>query len=1208
MNPPTEKTEAEQLTQILTLLEETYSSKDSEKIKYAQGQLLSFSANIQVFSSLLYKSLLLSSLNGKPISLDLHKSVVIYLRNILLKNGNELKPEEIFEFLKNICMLFFSWEKNNNLNNGTITIILQNIVTFLLSINSIKENPDYIENLFSDIFKILSNSQYTSENNILITCEKIIGLSLALLTSKSTNSKNYENLISKYFLPIVDKILELRINYLNPEKNIFNNKYCLILKNLFDGFYNILSYLKTILLSEIFIKVCTEIFKKYWKYSFELIQISPPLDEPSIKKFEKSNPIIILSVDEKKSNDINSMKSRVIQLISYTVQSISSISNDFDFINQENDNDNNKKSSNKNNSIKDNDLTSYIINMIKLTVKCFEDLLSNKEKYYFVRNYNLEVFKEENSVNIILYELCVFLTRVLVRQPFKNIFAGDIRQLLLNILFPLFSTNETEKNDIEKDFYMYHVYLNDITDEFKMRNFRTSGMFLINKICDHFPDENNFILSFSLEMFNYTINNGNLPKKELNYNIYLENKDKYKFDKLDQETKIDFFLLLILLLIHKINRNNLFKVHLKQLLIENQDKLQNIQSLAIKIKLCKIYSVFVPSLFRKAQISNLNNPFIKLLDKQNNQNKELENINFTKEYKFVQNAIDYLLKNIAQNITPNNNISETKEYYHSLSHMAAESLSEIIETFRERKNEEEENEEKLTNNNSNELNTVNDYISKTLSENFKIIINLILIIDNPSFYNLIDYEMEYIKAQDKQEIFICLNNITQKFINDLNKNGSENQIKPFIIQYFKILSSFLKGVNKLNKNDTKEIELFEEILNKIFTHININNLENFEDNDELIDTIENYIKIVEYINDKSIKILKCIIPILKKENVFSNSLYSFLSTFMKYLPKTNNIPENTKLEMIDEIIKIIKLSFTFNDDIYDQSVKNALLLTLKLFNISINGLSLNTLKELLLLSLNSFAPFSKEDLIIGEVTQKSIINQLCLCNISYGFIFRPVDAFKIILESDNNKTQEKNNSENNNKGKLNNPTTNLFFNLIVSVLSVSNNDYIILLNKCIILGLCSLFKEDYCKQKLNIEKDLRIFLLQIFLKLIDKHKKQQIDQLNKLMKKETNCNFIDDQDNEEEEDEEDEDDDLEEIRDSTKDILFENENIKNADEYKFFAEIINDIKNNDNKTFELLNGAYKGRIDELLLIRNININYKGKQFTVPRKTVKIVRK
>ena len=110
------------------------------------------------------------------------------------------------------------------------------------------------------------------------------------------------------------------------------------------------------------------------------------------------------------------------------------------------------------------------------------------------------------------------------------------------------------------------------------------------------------------------------------------------------------------------------------------------------------------------------------------------------------------------------------------------------------------------------------------------------------------------------------------------------------------------------------------------------------------------------------------------------------------------------------------------------------------------------------------------------------------------------------------------------------------------------------------------------------------------------------------MKKETNCNFIDDQDNEEEEDEEDEDDDLEEIRDSTKDILFENENIKNADEYKFFAEIINDIKNNDNKTFELLNGAYKGRIDELLLIRNININYKGKQFNVPRKTVKIVRK
>ena len=93
MSQPTTIEETDQLYYILSLLEVTYSSKDTDKIKTAQDQLQTFSSNLPVFTNLLFKSLLITSIKEKAISLELHKSVVIYLRNIILKNSGALKAE-----------------------------------------------------------------------------------------------------------------------------------------------------------------------------------------------------------------------------------------------------------------------------------------------------------------------------------------------------------------------------------------------------------------------------------------------------------------------------------------------------------------------------------------------------------------------------------------------------------------------------------------------------------------------------------------------------------------------------------------------------------------------------------------------------------------------------------------------------------------------------------------------------------------------------------------------------------------------------------------------------------------------------------------------------------------------------------------------------------------------------------------------------------
>ena len=1126
------------------------------------------------------------------------------MRNIILKTSSKLKAEEIFDCIKKFSSLYFSWGKNINLNNHTISLIIENILSFYLSLEGLKDNDKYIESLLADASKIICepNTEYTNEKNILITCEKTIVLTKSLITSKYIKIENNEKFLKNYFFLVSDKILDLGKNYIIPGKNLYNDNYFSILKKLFECFYAVLMHFSSLYQS---IKnLCLVFFTKYWKEFGVLVELCPPLDEPTVKKFQKPNPIVVFNIDDEKCKNINSMKSSVIQLLSILTQNLFEISNDLNYNKKQNNNDN-------------NDLINFLVNLIKLSVKCFEDLLTNKEKYFFVRNYDSENSDDENSINILLYDLCVLQCRLFIRDPFKNIFRKDIKLFLLNILLPLFSTNDTERNSIESDYDMYHDYLIDNTELFKMKIFRASGMFLINKICSFFLDENNFLLSYILEMFNYTINEGNINNK-VNYNIYLENKDKFMIDKLDKETKIDLFFLIILLLRYKIKDNILIKNRLRELLIENQSKIHQINSLAIKIKICKMYSVFIPILFKNDENISQKKKFEleNTIDSQNNQNmikeNDIKNNVFSEEhFKFIQNAIEYLLKNIEQNISQNSNISEKKDYLQSLSHSAAECISDLIITFKE--NQYEENEEG-SNIVKKEKYLVLEYIYQSLSENFKKIINLIIFIDNPSFFNLIDYIIENIKPKEREDIFICLKNITQKFIKDFKENkDKENTITPFLIEYYKIITDFMKGVNKLNVNDRKEIDLFESILDEVFQCVNINDLENLEESDELIEMIEEYIILLKYVNEKSLKIFKEILPIIKKDKTFNSSLFSFLCTFMKYFSKTQNLPSNLQPQLIEEMIQIIKLSSTFSDEMYNNSVKHSLLLTLNFFNAYIKETPFGILKDLILLSLNSFAAISKEDLFVEDFSEKIIINQIVLANISFGFIFRPSDVYKIIFEKKKEIDIKEQNFQPNNQNapksyflQTYNSYLVIFINLILTDLGAATTDYIILLNKCIILGFCSIFKEKYCLEQLNNDMNLKILMINMFAKLIEKHKKQQIGQLNKIMKKETNCNFIEEPEFEEEEEEEEED--LEDIKLTIQGILCENENIKNADEYKYFCEIVNEMKKSDKNTYDVLNGSFNGQLEDLLLVRNININYKGKEFKVPRKTVKILKK
>ena len=711
-------------------------------------------------------------------------------------------------------------------------------------------------------------------------------------------------------------------------------------------------------------------------------------------------------------------------------------------------------------------------------------------------------------------------------------------------------TVESEKMFLEVDPEEYHNYINDISNEFKIKSFRTSGCFLINKICERYEDISNFVLSFCLEMFNYIINEGKIKSEVVEYNVYLKYIKDALINQFNDIIKIDFALLIMLVLKDKLKKIQYIKNRLREIFINNQDKIHLISSPIIKIKLCKIYDYFLPKFFKNT----------------NDFNEDIKK-------KFIENAINFLLNNIIQKC--HNGINDG--YLQALSYEASDTITEILALPKGEDHKE------------NEL--LIYYISQSLEKNFGIFNKLIENVDVYSFFLVIDQILNNIKIEQRNLLFECLNNLSRKFQKLFLGQSSDNKL--FCSQYFNILNSFLTGVNKLDPNNKEEINQFNKIFDPILNYIK--NPKKFLLYEELVSITEDYIKALNGINERSALVLKNIKLILDKEQSTSNITFSFVSTFLLNIQKNISEKPLDQTELFKEILNIIKKSFSFVQETYETSKVYGLLLTLQILNLNPN-FSEDILDFLINQSLNSFEYIDLQQEFPNE---KVNINQLSLANISLGFIFKPDLTFKVLQKTI----------------RIANDKEITFFDkfchLIVFLLSLTYPDYNPLLSKCIILGICGILTDKTCLDYLNVKKDTKLYLLKIFVNLMIVHKREKNKILNRLMKKELKCNFVEEEIDEEEEEEEEDEQNID-FNDKVENILSVNENINNCDEFKYYTQVMKYIRDNDSEIYNyLLKETTSGKtniMEELFKVRNIKITYNNKDFTVPRKTVKIIKR
>ena len=513
------------LLELINLLENTYKSTSTQVIKNSNKILEEKLSEPKMSIKILLSILSFDYILDKQITLEIQLCALSRVKYILSKNFKNFSSKEILSLIKSILDLLYNNKKLNL--NSILSVILEILTSLLTSLYTIT-NREYINYLFE---LIISNINKSKINYFLYDAKISIMINIKILETINIDNKNYETLINKYYLPLVNIIFK-NVNYfLDPRKNVYNIEYILLIKFIFIGFCSIGKKAKRYLDNEITKSIFLLFYKEYGIYGFELLQIIIPLDESAKIKYNNPNILVTLISDEEKANELNKMKSKIIEFFYLLLQIYleTDESNDNIDINNE----------------EINEILDLIKKIVVIIMKSLQDIIDNKEKYNLIRK--KDYYDYTSSYINLFFDAFIFLSISLTIPKIKQEFKVYIENFILNICFPMVITLEQyENNFFENEPEMYRQYLDNILFIFKERNIRTSICYLLLKICEGYENITYFCLMLSIEMLNYIFNKTENKNKSDENNIYIKNIKESYLIKFNDKSKFDLAILILL--------------------------------------------------------------------------------------------------------------------------------------------------------------------------------------------------------------------------------------------------------------------------------------------------------------------------------------------------------------------------------------------------------------------------------------------------------------------------------------------------------------------------------------------------------------------------------------------------------------------------------------------------------------------------------------
>ena len=1114
---------------------------------------------------IILKVLSVATINNRELSLQDYKNLVFHMKNQIIINQRSIKKSDINEIFMNLILILLKPHVEFVQYDSMVLIFLQLIKYILDNSNELIKDKAQIEKYFNTILLNINITNRTKEEFLILAKNSLL-IYTYLFDTNIICEKIFIELIQKYIVPISDIIFSKTEIYIKPLVS-YDNRFILVIKHMYDMHICCLKKMKKFFPSSKRREISDSLFLKYGRYSLDLIKLIPKFENDETNL----NGILVFREGYK---EFNSMKSSIFQFLCLILENMTYSAN----------------------NINNNDFLNIFYQIIVLIQESFKHILENEIIFLNLRKIDDdEKSEEELYYNMLLHNMIYFLCKSIIKEPIKSEFNKNIQLFLLNIIFPLLVTIENEKKYMNHEPEQYCAYLNDLLYNLTLKNFRITGLILIKKICENFEDIPNFIFSYMIGMLDDLFNKNNNNQNNINnvnseidikYNIYEYFKSQNIFlNKCEGETKLDLCLLIIIVLKDDLLKHNILKNRLREILIKNQNKFMQIKDTLIKIKLIHFFKFAIPNLFNIEAEQNKKNID---LNKDYINGKNKENISF----------IEIALKFLFNNLKMPDNDSENDEYLNS--DALRNEISDIIIylcKYTDEKNS-----------------ILNQGINFFFQNEFHSLINLIDNIKLYSFFSVIEQIIKSVKITNRNDIFVCLEKLTKRFIEE-NEAGDRNS-QLYCPLYFSIITSFFTGINKINIDDFKyaeEITKFNKIFKPILDFLNELNMFIYYEN--LIKSMINYIKCIQGINEQITNILLIIPDVIEKDRQFSEENFHYVSTFLTYFCYNPNNNENYQEKFFDIIIKILEKSFSLEFGRYDSSKLYSLLITLQLYNKNFD-ISNDISNILLINTVKCFNYIFTEDENYGYKKIKQEKNNVIFGIISLGYIFNPEKTYNILNEANIVVNKPKNIYDDYQYEKFN-------FSKYVEILNYINKYEIDneLLRKVLILGFCSIIKNENLRNILDKNKNDKIKFVIIFANFILKHKEAEIQKRNKIIKNELNYsemkvnedgkynfNNTSNSDNEDEEEEE------EEIVENKLNIdinyiLEQNENIKNSDEYKFFKESLDYLRQTDIECINMINKELENdklkQLENIYHTKKIKVNYQGKEFEIPRKILNI---
>ena len=569
--------EMEMMKKIIQLFNDSFNSKDNQKILEATKELQGLSQNFIQHFEILLKIL---RLDEKEVSIDIKKSTAVYLKNLTQSKLKEFSKEDLASILHSLITLVIDSNLTQK-TNSTLENIINNLIFTIINTDQIFSNPE----LLQQILEFLSSTLIKSKIEVYIsTAKSALNLINTFLATKSVNKDNLQITI-KYIISCTDDIFSKVPNYIIPAQSSFEVEFIALIKTVYEIFNSLFRKIKNYIGNE---QYSLLLFDKYAQFSYELLTLSI-----SNVTTNGEDNVVYYTDNSKVNGRVNSMKSKAFQFLTRIIETYK------------------EELVNEKMILLSTKLTKIIMNSIDYTIK-------NKKLSLFTQEIDINDAKNQNDLvnqnefNTLIFSMLAFLTRALIREPIKTQFTPLLNNFLLNFLFPLIVPPPEDLHMIQVDGNDYYLFISDIIEEQNYKNYRAASAFLLKKLCNKYVDTYCYVISLCLQILEYFLITGGDANKSNNlsdskeFRLFFESKKlNPSIYMLDAEQLVQFCLMILLILSENVKNNKQFKATLKKILLTYGNQLNNVGSLLIKDKLCLIYDTYIPVLFEEPSAEGL---------------------------------------------------------------------------------------------------------------------------------------------------------------------------------------------------------------------------------------------------------------------------------------------------------------------------------------------------------------------------------------------------------------------------------------------------------------------------------------------------------------------------------------------------------------------------------------------------------------------------